>query len=170
MYSEHLTFTYRHSQTHTDFFIFQLSLSKPVINIHSSHVKTCQLMIFSLYQLCYARGTILPCFISLSGSESRVLDLLSAPKSIVLSLKRRVRFYNQTSSSRQDVAWNETVEDMGSAVWWPSSDSRSDSTTRYLEGEIRLVKDLRPTSEMAHFSIAVSPKIKYKRGNTDSVF
>ncbi|KAF8802489.1 hypothetical protein BYT27DRAFT_7112534 [Phlegmacium glaucopus] len=104
--------------------------------------------------LCYARGTVLPCFIALTGSESQVLDLLSAPRSIVLSLRRRVRFYNQTSSSRPDVAWNETVEDMGSAVWWPSSESRSDSTTRYLEGEIRLAKDLRPTSGMGHFSIS----------------
>jgi len=104
--------------------------------------------------LCYARGSVLPCFITLEGSESRVLDLLSVPSSIVLSLRRRVRFYNQTSSSRQDVAWNETVEDMASAVWWPSSDNRSTSTTRYLEGEIRLTKDLRPTSEMSHFSIS----------------
>lgn len=86
--------------------------------------------------------------------------MLSAPKSIVLSLRRRVRFYNQTSSSRQDVAWNETVEDMGSAVWWPSSESRSTSTTRYLEGEIHLAKDLRPTSEMGHFSISVSSQTK----------
>ncbi|KAF8150704.1 hypothetical protein B0H34DRAFT_149037 [Crassisporium funariophilum] len=104
--------------------------------------------------LCYARGTVLPCFLTLEGRESQVLDMLSVPSSIVVSLRRRVRFYNKTSSSRQDVAWNETVEDMGSAVWWPSSDNRSDSTTRHLEGEIRLAKDLRPTSEMGHFSIS----------------
>jgi hypothetical protein len=104
--------------------------------------------------LCYTRGTVIPCYIVLEGEESQVLDLLSAPKSVVLSLRRRVRFYNQTSISREDVAWNETVEDMASAVWWPSSDSRSTSTTRYLEGEINLAKDLRPTSEMGHFSIS----------------
>ncbi|KDR78972.1 hypothetical protein GALMADRAFT_63777 [Galerina marginata CBS 339.88] len=104
--------------------------------------------------LCYARGTVLPCFLALEGREPRVLDMLAAPTSIVLSLRRRVRFYNKSSSSRRDVAWNETVEDMGTAVWWPSTDSRSDSTCRYLEGEIRLAKDLRPTSEMGHFSIS----------------
>lgn len=104
--------------------------------------------------LCYTRGAVIPCFITLEGSESHVLNLLSAPSSIVLSLRRRVRFYNQSSSSRQDVAWKETVEDMGSAVWWPSTDSRSENTTRHLEGEIRLTKDLRPTSEMGHFSIS----------------
>ena len=75
-------------------------------------------------------------------------------------MRRRVRFFNQTCSSKRDVAWNETVEDMTSAVWWPSSDSRSTSTARYLEGEISLAKDLRPTSEMGHFSISVSSQIK----------
>ncbi|KAF8968052.1 hypothetical protein BDZ97DRAFT_449634 [Flammula alnicola] len=106
--------------------------------------------------LCYARGTVMPCFLTLEGRDTQALDLLSAPTSIVLSLRRRVRFYNKTSSSRKDVAWNETVEDMGTAVWWPSTDSRSDSNTRHLEGEIRLAKDLRPTSEMGHFSISYS--------------
>ena len=155
MYSKHLAFTCQRSQTHGHFLIFQLALSKPVINTHSSDFD-CQLIISLSQQLCYARGTVLPCFITLEGSDSQVLDLLSAPKSIVLFLRRRVRFYNQTSSSRQSVTWNETVEDMASAVWWSSSNNRSTSTTRYLEGEIRLSKDLRPTSEMGHFSISVS--------------
>jgi len=47
------------------------------------------------------------------------------------------------------------VEDMGKAVWWPSTDARSGADIRHLEGEIKLAKDLRPTSEMAHFSISV---------------
>ena len=83
--------------------------------------------------------------------------MLSSSTSIVVSLRRRVRFYNKSASSRRDVAWNETVEDMGTAVWWPSTaaDAISTSTTRHLEGEIRLAKDLRPTSELGHFSISV---------------
>ncbi|KIM40544.1 hypothetical protein M413DRAFT_445987 [Hebeloma cylindrosporum] len=104
--------------------------------------------------LCYARGTVLPCSLTLESRESRVLDLLSNSNAIVLSLRRRVRFYNKTCSSRQDVAWNESVEDMGRAVWWPSTDARSDADIRHLEGEIKLAKDLRPTSEMGHFSIS----------------
>ncbi|KAJ3513144.1 hypothetical protein NLJ89_g3107 [Agrocybe chaxingu] len=105
--------------------------------------------------LCYARGTVLPCFLTLESSSPQALDLLCTPSAIALSLRRRVRFYNKPSSSRQDVAWNESMEDTGRAVWWPSTaaDARSDSNTRYLEGEIRLEKDLRPTSEMGHFSI-----------------
>lgn len=98
----------------------------------------------------------MPCFLTLEGTDTQALDLLSVPSSIVLSLRRRVRFYNKTSSSRKDVAWNETVEDMGVAVWWPSSDVASNSHTRHLEGEVHLAKDLRPTSEMGHFSISYS--------------
>ncbi|CAA7267040.1 unnamed protein product [Cyclocybe aegerita] len=106
--------------------------------------------------LCYARGTVLPCFLTLESSSPQALDLLCTPSAIALSLRRRVRFYNKPSSSRQDVAWNESMEDTGRAVWWPSTaaDAHSDSNTRYLEGEIRLEKDLRPTSEMGHFSIS----------------
>ncbi|KJA16442.1 hypothetical protein HYPSUDRAFT_147727 [Hypholoma sublateritium FD-334 SS-4] len=104
--------------------------------------------------LCYSRGSVMPCFLTLEGCDTQALDLLSVSSAIVLSLRRRVRFYNKTSSSRKDVAWNETVEDMGSASWWPSADVPSTPNTRYLEGEIRLPKDLRPTSEMGHFSIS----------------
>lgn len=98
----------------------------------------------------------MPCFLSLDSCDTQALDLLSVSSAIVLTLRRRVRFYNKTSSSRKDVAWNETVEDMGTASWWPSADVASTPSTRHLEGEIRLPKDLRPTSEMGHFSISVS--------------
>lgn len=59
---------------------------------------------------------------------------------------------------------------MGSAVWWPASDTRSDSTTRHLEGELHLAKDLRPTSEMSHFSISVSSNIKERKPILISTF
>jgi hypothetical protein len=104
--------------------------------------------------LSYTRGTVLPCCLTLESNNSMVLDLLSVPGSIVLSLKRRVRFYDNASSARRDVAWNETVENAGTAVWWPSNDAINNDSTRYFEGEIRLAKDLRPTSTMGHFSIS----------------
>ncbi|TFK40191.1 hypothetical protein BDQ12DRAFT_628002 [Crucibulum laeve] len=106
--------------------------------------------------LCYTRGSVIPCFISIEGADPLLLNLLSSPNAVVLSLRRRVRFYNKTTSSRQDVAWNETVDDMGSAVWWTPLDARESPGSRQLEGEIQLAKDLRPTSEMGHFSISYS--------------
>lgn len=149
--------------THASFLLssFQLSLAKPVCDSYWPF-DALSLIKHLPFQLCYARGTVIPCFLTLENAEPRVLDMLAAPTSVVLTLRRRVRFYNKTSSSRRDVAWNETVEDMGTAVWWPSTDSSSTSTVRYLEGEIRLAKDLRPTSEMGHFSISVSLLTKVK--------
>ncbi|PPR02623.1 hypothetical protein CVT24_002194 [Panaeolus cyanescens] len=104
--------------------------------------------------LCYSRGSVLPCFLTLEGNNTQALDLLSNPGSVLVRLRRRVRFYNKATTSRQDVAWNESVEDLGTATWWPATDMQNDSTSRHLEGEIKLEKDLRPTSEMGHFSIS----------------
>jgi hypothetical protein len=101
---------------------------------------------------------VISLFLTLEGRESRAMDLLAIPSAISVVLRRRVRFFNKTCISREDVAWNENVKDVITALWWPSTtqEVRSDATTRYLEGEIRLPKDLRPTSEMGHFSISVS--------------
>ncbi|KAF8623717.1 hypothetical protein AX17_007414 [Amanita inopinata Kibby_2008] len=73
---------------------------------------------------------------------------------------RRVRYYHANSSARQDVAWNESAEDVGTAVWWPSEDGtndrRGDRFLRHMDGEIRLAKDLRPSSAMGHYSLSYS--------------
>ncbi|KAF8896106.1 hypothetical protein BD779DRAFT_1433414 [Infundibulicybe gibba] len=106
--------------------------------------------------LCYTRGSVIPCFLSLEGQDSNTLDLLSTPSSIFVSLRRRVRFYNNTGSARHDVAWTESVEDVGSAVWWAAANPASNAYARHLEGEISLAKDLRPSSAMGHFSITYS--------------
>lgn len=102
---------------------------------------------------------MIPLFLTLEGRDPRTMDLLAIPSAISVSLRRRVRFFNKTCTSREDVAWNENVNDVVTAVWWPSTtqEVRPDATTRFLGGEIRLPKDLRPTSEMGHFSISVSP-------------
>jgi len=106
--------------------------------------------------LCFSRGTVIPLFLTMEGRGSQVMDLLAIPSAISVSLRRRVRFFNSTCTSREDVAWNENVNDVVTAIWWPSTTQEASSvaTTRHLEGEIRLPKDLRPTSEMGHFSIS----------------
>jgi len=107
--------------------------------------------------LCYTRGTVIPCILTLEGRDSQALDMLSTPSSVVVCLRRHVKYYNSPSSiSRLNVAWKDSFEDVASAVWWPSGTSRSNPCTRHLEGEIRLAKDLRPSSAIAHFSITYS--------------
>ncbi|KAF8071809.1 hypothetical protein FPV67DRAFT_1560575 [Lyophyllum atratum] len=102
---------------------------------------------------CYTRGTVLPCFLTLRGADEDTLNLFSTPSAIVAKLQRRVRFFSKHSLSHSDNAWQETVEDVGSASWWPSAGVRSHSSVRHMEGEIKLAKDLRPTTAVGHFSI-----------------
>lgn len=111
----------------------------------------------------------------LQGEDLQTLDLLSSPKSIHLALRRRLRFYNKTSSSKVEVAWNETFEEVAVAAWWSSTTDTHKSCTRYLEGEIQLAKDLKPTAALGHFSISydiiLSPfdAIGFATANTNSV-
>ncbi|KAK2460956.1 hypothetical protein APHAL10511_007426 [Amanita phalloides] len=106
--------------------------------------------------LSYARGSVLPCYMTLEGHDNDALDAFSMPTSIVVHLRRRVKYYQANSSARQGVAWNESFENMGSAIWWPVHNSQDDHYTRHMEGEIRLAKDLRPTSAMGHYSLSYS--------------
>lgn len=103
------------------------------------------------YQLCYTRGTVLPCFLTLQGGDANTLDLVSSPSAVVAKLQRRVRFFNKPLQT-----WHESSEDLGSAVWWPAVSVQSTANVRHLEGEIKLTKDLRPTTSIGHFSITVS--------------
>ncbi|EAU85673.2 hypothetical protein CC1G_10945 [Coprinopsis cinerea okayama7 len=114
--------------------------------------------------LCYTRGSVLPCFLTLEGREPSILDVLAFPNAPTLKLRRRVRFFNRNASSAassgklKEVAWNESVDDVGTAVWWQPPNARGDESeyVRHLEGEIKLTKDLRPSSEIAHFSVSYS--------------
>lgn len=99
---------------------------------------------------------MIPLCLTIEGTDVTALDAFSKPSSVVVSLRRRVRFYNKVTYARGDVAWNETVEDVGTASWWPSETMQSTTYARHLEGEIRLPKDMRPSSDMGHFSIAYS--------------
>lgn len=89
--------------------------------------------------------------------DVQALDLLATSKAIVVNLRRTVRYYNSPSPlNKSDVLWRELSEDVGRAVWWPSVRGRGDDYIRYLEGEIQLAKDLKPSASIAHFSIFVS--------------
>ncbi|KAK0193943.1 hypothetical protein F5146DRAFT_1033401 [Armillaria mellea] len=98
--------------------------------------------------LSYTRGSVIPCMMRLEGADESALDALSAPSSIFVSLRRRVRYSCKGLSSKQ----KEQFEDVGFAVWW--STAGSTSRRRFLEGEIRLAKDLKASSDVGHFCIS----------------
>ncbi|KAF4571281.1 hypothetical protein EYR36_008610 [Pleurotus pulmonarius] len=107
--------------------------------------------------LCYTRGSVIPCTLSMDSLDVQALDLLATSKAIVVNLRRTVRYYNSPSPlNKSDVLWRELSEDVGRAVWWPSVRGRGDDYIRYLEGEIQLAKDLKPSASIAHFSVCYS--------------
>ncbi|KAJ8494406.1 hypothetical protein ONZ45_g13242 [Pleurotus djamor] len=110
--------------------------------------------------LCFTRGSVIPLSLSMDSMDVQALDLLAQSKSIVVCLRRRVKYYNTPSPlNRPEVSWKETVEDVGRAVWWPSLNGRGDDFIRYLDGEIKLAKDLKPSCSIAHFSVSYSVDI-----------
>jgi hypothetical protein len=95
--------------------------------------------------------------LKLESDDKNVLDMFAMPAAIALHLRRCVRFYSKPSELKklQDIAWNESIGEMDTARWWLSPNDAHDSATRYLEGEIKLTSDLKPTSTICHFSISV---------------
>jgi hypothetical protein len=107
--------------------------------------------------LCYTRGAVIPCVLDIECKDSQAFDLLASPHAVVLQLQRRVRFFLDTAAvSASQLGWNETVDAVETAVWWPGERNSAEPHVRRLEGEIRLSKDLKPTSAISHFSVSYS--------------
>ncbi|KAF8917285.1 hypothetical protein CPB85DRAFT_1215524 [Mucidula mucida] len=105
--------------------------------------------VFSLPKpLCYTRGSVIPCMLTVEGNDTAAVDALCSPGSIAASLQRRVRYSSKKSKGK------ETLEDCGTATWWVSGSAQSTSHCRYMEGEFRLSKDLRSTSDIGCFSVS----------------
>jgi hypothetical protein len=127
--------------------------------IFSSHQVNIDLNLSLATPLCYTRGTVIPLYLTLSSQDRQALDLLSSPHAINIRLRRRVRYYisasnvasyKQTGSAER----KDAIDFVENAVWWPAPGG--DRHSRRLNGEIRLAKDLKPTSSMAHFTIDYS--------------
>jgi len=121
----------------------------------------------------------LPLTLTLSCIDDQALDLLSSPNVIRACLSRRIKgckasttvpvpvlSFNRTRSTSNkstyipdSVSIPDYVEDLETAVWWPSatnvSSSASGSTNlvRVLQGEINLPKTLKPSSCIDRFAI-----------------
>ncbi|THU84189.1 hypothetical protein K435DRAFT_783908 [Dendrothele bispora CBS 962.96] len=119
---------------------------------------------FSLARpLCYTRGSVIPFFLDLYSSYSQALKLVSEPSSVVVCLRQCVRYFQASGAHKSKVAWEQSFEDVSTAsLWVPPATIDSnrhgidDRTTRRLEGEIMIPKNLKPSSSMDHFSISYS--------------
>ncbi|KAG6916056.1 hypothetical protein DXG01_008629 [Tephrocybe rancida] len=121
--------------------------------MYRKHQAEVQCILSLAKPLTYTRGTTLPCFLTIQGADDNTLDLFAAPSAVNLKLQRRVRYFSKVSPESSG-PWHEAVEEVGSATWWPSAATRSRAGARHLEGEIKLPKDLRPTTTIGNFSIS----------------
>ena len=136
-------------------FAMQLSLAKPVSPADLQD----DVFQLTLLQLCYTRGSVIPCSLDIQTFDSQTLDLIASPNTVVVRLRRRLKYFisaGQALSKKQSVASSVAVDDVESAVWWkPSEDSPNEACECQLEGEIHLANDLAPSSDFAPFTIEV---------------
>ncbi|RDB20162.1 hypothetical protein Hypma_012959 [Hypsizygus marmoreus] len=130
-------------------------LTLPTVVVHGSPsdgpAKTeCKLSIAS--PLCYARGTVIPCSLTLRSQYPRALDDIAAPEAIIVKLTRRVKHsqLGLLQAVRKPKIQTKVVE---TAVWWPSSDISTDPSERRMEGEIHLSRRLLSSSDFPPFVV-----------------
>ena len=122
------------------------------------------LILFS--QLCYTRGSVIPLILLLESQDLEALDLLSSPRSVVVRLRRSIKYHSgadptfERSAWRdpnlEHVAWRNAIEYSPLARWWPSAEISADfHSKRYLNGELHLVSNVKPTSAMVQFRMEV---------------
>ncbi|PPQ92237.1 hypothetical protein CVT25_008919 [Psilocybe cyanescens] len=107
--------------------------------------------------LCYTRGSLIPLCIRLESDDYQALDLLSTPKAIVVSLKRRIKYQSDPERFLGSLV-KDTIDYSQPAVWWPSSEGIEDNVGRFrfLNGELHLKVDMKPTSGIGDFAIEYS--------------
>ncbi|KAF9474497.1 hypothetical protein BDN70DRAFT_997023 [Pholiota conissans] len=120
--------------------------------------------------LSYTIGTFIPLALKLTvpTSAQHTLDeLLSVPNNITVRLRRSIRPHlpqNKMKAPDNLPLVNRTeVRDLYEAVWWvrdqsstilqAEGDSKSSNYTRWMDGEIHLGKDTKPSSKMPYFEI-----------------
>ncbi|KAF8968091.1 hypothetical protein BDZ97DRAFT_1916318 [Flammula alnicola] len=126
-----------------------------IFNTRALHVG-CQL--FLAKPLSYTRGTVIPLCLRLEGDDQQGLDLLSSPKAIVLRLRRRIKYHYNAEKKLESFAWKDAIDHSQLAVWWPSAEGSEDrfGRVRYVNGELHLRSDIKPTSAVASFRIEYS--------------
>lgn len=108
----------------------------------------------TLWQLCYTRGSVIPCSLSISCRDAQGLDLLSMPRAIDIRLERHISMdFDAGRQYSYGLAYETATLDVQSAVWWPMS---SGANNRLLMGEIHLARDLKPSCQVGSFVLTVS--------------
>lgn len=101
----------------------------------------------------------------MESSDEQALDLLSSPKAITVRLQRRMVYSSKADrrpqSNAETVEWKAAVDYLDTAVWWPAPGDQTNSS-RTLNGEFLLSKELKPSAEVLDFSIKVSISYRFE--------
>lgn len=99
---------------------------------------------------------------TIETTDPQALDLLSAPRSPVVRLLRRISTQETTAGSAgaktlPGLEFESSSQEVTAAVWWPehARDPRNPQR-RVLHGEIHLSGGLKPTSRLGKFELSVS--------------
>lgn len=110
-------------------------------------------------QLCYTKGTAIPCVLFVESPDAQALDILSSPKAVDVRLQRCVTYSSIPPSQRTHAVrkeWNTSFDFPSSATFWPGPPCENPHQ-RQLDGEIQLSPHLKPSCAIMHFSITASP-------------
>ncbi|KIY62026.1 hypothetical protein CYLTODRAFT_459351 [Cylindrobasidium torrendii FP15055 ss-10] len=98
--------------------------------------------------MCYTRGSPIPLTLSLYCENTAALNAIDVPGQIQVSLNRRVKYTKRSGSKEKEV-----IEKVGTASWWTKGSDNS-GTTRVYDGEIKLAKDMRSSSDVGQLSVS----------------
>jgi len=103
--------------------------------------------------LSYAVGSAIPFIITFKGDDAQVLDVLGKPSTVRLRLVRSMATGSEATddmgSRRTD---NHFLEQVGQAYFWDSKGAQ-DVNKRVFQGEMELVKTLKPSFKFPNFTI-----------------
>ncbi|KAJ7875843.1 hypothetical protein B0H13DRAFT_2347914 [Mycena leptocephala] len=99
--------------------------------------------------LSYTRRTYIPCSLTIDTEDMHAFDLLTTPAACMVYLERISR------RNDEKLAWTQTAEPCGQAVFHPSTEGTPDYSVRRLMGEIHLRADLQPSFAIFRFRVEV---------------
>ncbi|KAM5546092.1 hypothetical protein V8D89_000218 [Ganoderma adspersum] len=111
--------------------------------------------------LSYTRGSAIPCVMVVETTDPQALDLLSAPRSLVVRLLRQIATGVGGASGTRlpSLEFERAVHEFATAVWQGDAYGaarRRPAHARVLHGEIHLAPGLKPTCRLGTFELSYS--------------
>lgn len=74
-------------------------------------------------------------------------------------MRRRIKYHKNAEKTLESLSWKDAIDHSQLAVWWPSTEGTTTDghgTVKFVNGELHLRPDVKPTSAMASFAVEVS--------------